>query len=138
MIKTIDMQLMRYINLFSRISRVSPNHCFSYNSMLVFVVPGGKVRQAIGDNSINLKKMSEVVGKKVKVVAAPSGVRDAEEFISTIVAPAQIKNVEIEGDYLIINSGTQNKAMLIGRNKRRFDEMKKIVKNYFGKELKIA
>jgi len=138
MIKTIDMKLMRYINLFGKISRVSPKHCFEYNSVLIFVVPRFKVQQAIGSDSSNLRKMGEIIGKKIKVVALPRGLQDAESFISVIVAPAQIKNIEIEGNFLIVNSGSQNKAMLIGRNKRRFDEMKKIVKEYFGKELRIA
>ncbi len=138
MIKTIDMQVMRYINLFARISRVAPKHCFSYNNMIVFVVPKVKVQQAIGDNSVNLKKMSETIGKKIKVVAIPHGLKDAENFVSTIISPIEIKNVEIDGSNLIINATSQSKALLIGRNKRRFEEMQKIVKNYFGKELKIC
>jgi NusA-like KH domain protein len=138
MIKTIDMQVMRYINLFSKISKVSPKHCFMYNSMIVFVVPRAQVQRAIGQNSFNLKKVSEVIGKKIKVVATPTGLKDAEQFVSTIIAPAEIKNVEIDGEVLVINSAPQNKALLIGRNKRRYEEMKRIIKDYFGKELKIA
>ncbi len=138
MIKTIDMKVMRYINLFARTSKVSPKHCFVYNSVIVFVVPKQKVQKAIGLESSNLKKMSEIIGKKIKVVAAPQGIKDAEKFIATIISPAEIKNVEVDGNTLIVNSAPQNKALLIGRNRRRFEEMKNIVKNYFGKELKIA
>jgi N utilization substance protein A len=104
---------------------------------VIFVVPGVKVSQAIGDNGKNIKKMSEIIGKKVKVVMEPHGVEDAEKFISTIIYPAEFKNVEIDGGTLIINAGSQNKAMLIGRNKVRLEEMKRIVKDYFGKELRI-
>ena len=82
--------------------------------------------------------MSEIIQKKIKVVAVPNGISDAEKFISTIVYPAQIKSVELNENYLIINSSPQNKAMLIGRNKKRFDEIRKIVKNYFGKDVKIV
>ena len=132
------MQVMRYINLFARISRVSPRHCFMYNDTIIFSVPKQKVHQAIGDNSNNLKKMSEVIRKKIKVVGIPDGLKDAENFIGTIVSPAQIQNIEIDDSFLIINSAPQNRALLIGRNKRRFEEMRKIVKNYFGKELRIC
>jgi NusA-like KH domain protein len=130
MIKTIDMQVMRYINLFEKISRISPKHCFVYNNAVIFVVPESKVSQAIGENGKNIKKMSEIIEKKVKVVLIPNGIEDAEKFVSTIIYPAQLKN--------IINAGSQNKAILIGRNKSRFEEMRKIIKNYFGKELKIV
>ena len=138
MIKTIDMQVMRYINLFSRISHISPKHCFLYNNSVVFVVPEDKVSQAIGEKGKNIKKMSEILEKKIKVVLLPKGIEDAEKFVSTIIYPTQMKNIEIKEGYLIINAGQQNKAMLIGRNKTRYEEMKRIIKNYFGKELKIV
>ena len=131
------MQVMRYINLFARVSRIAPKHCFIYNSTIVFVVPEDKVSQAIGENGKNIRKMSEIIQRKVRVVLMPNGVEDAEKFISTVVYPTQIKNIELEGNNLIINAGNQSKAMLIGRNRTRFDEMRRIVKNYFGKELKI-
>ena len=138
MIKTIDMKVMRYINLFRKISKIPPKHCFIYNNAIIFVVPEDQVSRAIGDNGKNIKKISEILEKKAKVVLLPKGIEDAEKFISTIIYPAQMKNIEIKDNYLIINAGSQNKAMLIGRNKVRLEEMKKIVKNYFGKELKIV
>jgi transcription termination/antitermination protein NusA len=137
MIKTIDMQVLRYINLFNKVSNVSPKHCFVYNTALIFTVPKNQVQKAIGDDSRNLKKVNEIIGKKIKVVAIPRDIRDAESFIKVIISPVEINNVEVEGNVLIINAGSQSKAMLIGRNKKRLDEMKKIVKEYFGKELKI-
>lgn len=138
MIKTIDMQIMRYINLFEKITKISPKHCFIYNNTIIFVVPESKVSQAIGESGKNIKKIGEILDKKIKVVLTPNGIGDAEKFISTIIYPAQMKNIEISGNNLIINAGAQNKAILIGRNKIRFEEMKKIIKNYFGKELKIT
>lgn len=136
--KTIDMQVMRYINLFSRISGVEPKHCFIYNFTVIVVVPQASLSKAIGEDGKNIRTMSEIINKKVKVAIAPKGIHDAEKFISTIIYPIQMKSVEIRDNYLIINAGTQNKAMLIGRNKTRLDEMRKIVKDYFGKELKIV
>ena len=138
MIKTLDMQHMRYINLFRKISGVSPKHCFIYNSGLVFVVPEELLKKAMGTNGKNLKEMGEVIGKKIKVVLAPNGIEDAEKFVSTIVYPIEIKGVEIQEGLLVINAGNQSKAMLIGRNKTRLEEMKKIIKGYFGKEVKVV
>ena len=138
MIKTIDMQVMRYINLFAKVSKISSKHCFIYNNTIIFVVPASKVSQAIGENGKNIKKMSEILEKKVKVGLLPKGIEDAEKFITTIIYPIEIKSIEIQDGYLIINAGMQSKAMLIGRNKRRLEEMRKIIKNYFGKELRIV
>lgn len=138
MIKTIDMQVMRYINLFSRMTNINPKHCFIYNNSIVFVVPESKINKAIGENGRNIRKLSDILQRKIKVVAIPNGISDAEKFISTIVYPAQIKSIELNDRYLIINSSPQNKAILIGRNKKRLDEIKRIVKDYFDKEAKIV
>lgn len=129
---------MRYINLFSKISGINPKHCFIYNATVIFVVPSPKLSKAIGENGKNIKRMGAIINRKVKVVMAPNGLEDAEEFISTIIYPTQMKSIEIENNNLIINAGQQNKAMLIGRNKARLDEMKKIVKDYFDKDVRIV
>ena len=138
MIKTIDMKHMRYINLFEKVSGVHPKHCFVYNSAIVFVVPKDMLAKVIRDSGRDLKKMSEILGRKIKVAILPNGLEDAEEFISAIVHPVQIKSIEVKDDLLIINAGPQNKAILIGRNKARLEEMKPIVKSYFGKEIRIV
>ncbi|PIZ82863.1 NusA-like transcription termination signal-binding factor [Candidatus Pacearchaeota archaeon CG_4_10_14_0_2_um_filter_05_32_18] len=138
MIRKIDMQHMRYLNLFSKITKINTQHCFIYNGQIIFVVPGSMVSRAIGDNGKNIRRISEVLNRKVKVVMTPDGIKDAEKFISTIIYPAQLKSVEVKDNILIINAGQQNKAMLIGRNKARLDEMKEIVKSYFGKEVKVV
>ena len=66
MIKVLDMQFIRYANLFSQITRVRTNHCFEYNNMIVFVVPKKLVARSIGPNNINLEKLSSIIGKKDK------------------------------------------------------------------------
>ena len=69
--KTFDMQFIRYINLFGRITRVEAKHCFSYNNMLVFAVPQFAIERAIGRDNSNLKKLSNILGKRVRVVSEP-------------------------------------------------------------------
>ena len=137
MANTIDMQDMRYLNLFERIMRVRTRYCFKYNNGLVFCVPKNLVSKAVGEQGKNVKKMSEVLRKRIKVVAVPEGLKDVEKFISDIVSPVTFKGVEVKNNEVIV-SGGKNKAALIGRNKQRFQEMEKIIKNFFGKEFRIA
>jgi len=93
--------------------------------------------RAVGEDARNLRKMSEILGKKIRVVASPRGIQDAKEFIENIVKPVTFKDLEIRNNEIILTAGSQSKAALIGRNKRRLLEMQKIVKNYFGKEFRI-
>lgn len=137
--RTLDMQFMRYLNLFEKITQVRIQHCFSYNSAIIFVVPEGIMARAISEGGRNIKKLSEILGKRVKVIAKPEGRQDLERFILAVVHPVKFKNIEIQQDNLVINAGRQSKAALIGRNKVRLEEMKNILESYFGiKDVRIA
>jgi len=137
MVNTIDMQDMRYLNLFGKITRISTRHCFKYNEALVFCVPKRLVSQAFGENARNAKQMSQILNKRIKIIAIPNDIKDAKVFISSIVSPVKFKELEITPDQIILTAGSQSKAALIGRNKRRFLEMQKIVKDFFKREFRI-
>ena len=71
-------------------------------------------------------------------MAIPLGIQDAEKFIQSIINPVSFKEIEITDDQIIITAGSQNKAALLGRNKRRLLEMQKIVGDFFNREVKIV
>lgn len=138
MVNTINMEDMRHLNLFGQITRVQTRFCFKYNNTLIFCVPYQLLSQAVGQNGQNVQRMKEVLRRRVRIIPRPRGIQDAKNFIENIVNPLTIKEVSMDGDELIINSNRQNKAALIGRDKRRLKEMQSIVKDFFGKELRIA
>jgi len=137
MLKTLDMQDIRYLNLFGKITGINTRFCFNYNETIFFCVPKRFISRAIGNGGKNIKRVSEILGKKIRVVPIPLGIYDAKSFIEKIVTPLTFKNLEIKNNEIILTAGSQNKASLIGRNKRRLLEMQKISKDYFGKEFKI-
>jgi len=65
MASIIDMQLMRYINLFSKTTKVQTTKVFVYNNQIVFAVPKSKVSMAIGKGAVNVKRMNEILRKRV-------------------------------------------------------------------------
>lgn len=132
MIKVLDMQFIRYANLFNKITNIRTNHCFEYNNTIIFVVPRKFVVQAIGQNNRNLEKLNSIIGKKIKIVAIPNGKEDIENFVSVITRPIRFKSIEIKDDEAIISANPQNKASLIGKGKVRLDEMQNILEQYFG------
>lgn len=138
MVNTIDMRDMRYLNLFGRITRVQTKYCFMYNNVVVFAVPKMLISKALGKDAQNLKKMSDIIRKRVRVVAVPESIADAKSFIAAVVSPVTFKDLEIKDDEVILTAGSQSKAALIGRNKRRLLEMQEIVKGFFGKEFRIV
>lgn len=138
MAKTISMQDMRYFNLFGKITQVSTRFCFLYNNSIIFCVPENLISKAIGKNGRNIKKISEILGKRIKVIPKPRGICDVRKFIENIVSPVIFKDLEVADDEIILTAGNQSKAALIGRNKRRLLELRKISKDYFEKELRIV
>ena len=138
MVNTINMQDMRYLNLFGKITRVSTRFCFKYNEAIVFCVPKPLISKAIGEGGRNIKQINEILRKRIKIVPGPRGIQDVKGFIGAIVKPVTFRDLEIKDNEIILTAGSLNKAALIGRNKRRFLEMQKIVKDYFGKEFRIV
>ena len=130
---TIDMQLMRYINLFAKVSNVSTTHCFVYNNIIIFAVPYDKVYMAIGKNGGNMKRLGEILRKKIKVVELPrdESQEQIENFVSHIVEPISFNKIEIYEGIVSISAGRQNKAALIGRNRAREQELEDILKKFF-------
>ena len=132
------MQDMRYMNLFEKITGVSTRFCFKYNDFIVFIVPPQMVSKAIGENGKNIKRMSEVLARRIKVVPSPNGNYDIRKFIENIVSPATFRGVDVgESEIVVASAGTQSKAALMGRDKKRLHELQKIAKDFLGKELRI-
>tara|TARA_Y100000310_G_C20668471_1_gene808950 strand:+ start:929 stop:1345 length:417 start_codon:yes stop_codon:yes gene_type:complete len=134
----IDMRFIRYLNLFSKITGVESKNCFFYNNFLIFGVPSSLISKSIGKEGKNVKKLSNMVNRKIKIVALPENVEQTEKFVSEIIAPVQFKNLEITQDEIIITATRQSKAAIIGRNKVRLIELKKIIESYFDKRLRIV
>jgi len=140
MARTIDMQQMRYINLFSKVSRIDPESSFKYNGQLIFLVAKKLVSQAIGKDATNVRKMSSIMGKRVKIIAFPNreDEKQVSSFIERLVEPIELMKVELKNDTIIINATRVSKANLIGRNRVKEQELNKILKDFFNLNLKIV
>lgn len=123
--------------MFAKITRIDTRYSFNYNETIMFCVPKSKIPQALGERGSNLKRMSDILKKRIRILPIPRGDEDLESFIKMIVAPVEFKEIKFNGNEVILTAGIQSKAALLGRNKRRLIEMQKIVKDFFGKEFKI-
>lgn len=132
------MRFMRYLNLFNKITKVRCKSCFPYNNGLVFIVPYMFLSKAIGEEARNIKELSIAFGKKIKIVSCPRGLNDAAKFIKIIVSPIEFKELKINRDNIEIYADMQNQASLFGRNKTRYEELSKIIKDVFGLGLRIV
>lgn len=136
--KTLDLTLIRYLNLFEKITRVRTDSCFVYNNILFFAVPKSFVYRAVGEQGNNIKQLSQIISKRIKVIEKPESEQDFTKFILDIISPVQPKNIDISIKEVVITAGKLNYNALIGRDKQKFKELQKIIEEYLGKELKIV
>lgn len=132
------MQKMRYINSLNQVSNVQTSRCFDYNNTIIFAVSRPFMSKAIGIGAKNIRMLQEIFGKRVRIIAEPSGNHDAERFVRDVVDPIQFKSLEEKDEGFVLTAGSQNKASLIGRNKRRLIELNQIMNDSFGKGLRIV
>ena len=135
------MQLMRYINLFSKTTGIQTTKVFVYNNQIVFAVPKAKVSVAIGRGAVNVKRLNEILRKKIKVVSMPA-VDDNDgvgKFVEETVAPIEFNKIEVKENSVVVTAGRQSKAALIGRGRQREKELADVLKNFFHiSKLRIA
>jgi len=141
MTRTLDMQFIRYMNLFGKVARVNAQHCFTYNNMLVFAVSKPAVTKAIGRDNENLQRLSRILHKRIRIVAQPitKTSEDIKTFITTVTSPIEFNSIEVKNNEVTISAGREGKARLIGRQRIRQKELSEILEQYFGiKKLNIA
>jgi NusA-like KH domain protein len=138
MAQVIDMQTMRHLNLFGKITRISTRFCFTHNNTIFFCVPRQLVSRAIGREGANIKQIHNILRKRVKIIPQPRGPQDMKSFIEAIVAPIKVNELEIQNGVAIASGSRQSKAALIGRNKRRLIEMQKIISDFFRLDFRVG
>jgi len=134
----LDMQDLRYLNLFNKVTKVDTRYCFNYNKNVIFFVDKKLIRKALGEEGKNIRYIGEVLKRRIKILPIPRGIEDAKGFIELLVSPVQFKEISITPEDIIVSAGMQSKAALIGRDKVRLMEMQKITKGFFGRDFKVA
>jgi len=144
---------MRYLNLFSRITKIDSSHCFVYNNTIYFCVPKPFMAQALGQNGSNVKRIAEVFRKKIRIVSLPKReviensemndekVRSIENFLKEVVNPVEFSGfLFIQSENTVQISGTrESKAILIGRDRSKEKELKEVLVTFFGiKDFRIV
>lgn len=138
MTNTIEMEDLMHLKLFESVTKISTRHTFVYNNTLFFCVPKKDLSKAIGKEAANVKKINFIAKKRVRILALPTEEKDIKKFIESIVSPIEFSELEIKQNEIILTAGSQSKAALLGREKRRLKEMEKIIRDYFKKSFRIV
>lgn len=132
----LDLELIQYINLFEKVTRTKVRNCFYNKDGLVFIVNFGDCSKAIGKKAVNMRKLTRLINKKIKVVEYN---KDPVRFINNFTSSVKLENIELKDDEITLKvKSLKDKGLLIGRNGKNLEETKKVMDYYFNiKKIKI-
>jgi len=133
--KVITAEIIGYINLFENVTRARVKDCYQGHEVLTFVVYEGEAGKAIGKQGENIRRLTSLIKKRIKVVEFNE---DPLKFVSNLVAPfkADIR-FEDEKTIIIQGQGARFKQAVLGPERKNLKELQTIVSSYFNLELKV-
>lgn len=124
--------------MFEKVTRVPVKDCFTFRDRLLFFVDEGKLAKALGKQLSNLKRLEEVMKRKIKIVEFHP---DMLRLIQNIVAPLRVVKIE-EQDGVVTLTGpdVKTKGLLIGARAQNLRALEEIVKTYHPhlKEIRVV
>ncbi|MBI4149458.1 NusA-like transcription termination signal-binding factor [Candidatus Woesearchaeota archaeon] len=127
-----DSAAMQTLALFERTIRSPAKDCILQDNTYIFIIPQHTIAQAIGRQGSNVKRLQQLLNKKIKIVEFSD---TPAIFVQHLILPLQAKAIAQEGNRIIITSpDIQTKSLLIGRDSRNLKNYEAIVKRYFDVE----
>lgn len=133
---SFDTEILQYMNLFNQITKLTPKDCFKSNNNLVFIVKQGDIGKAIGKKGVNVKKLSSIIKKSVKIIEFND---DVCKFIANLILPIKAKEIQREDNkVIIIANNNYEKGQIFGREKSNLKEILSTISKFFkGIEINI-
>ncbi len=132
----LDQEAFGLSSLMEKIARVRVKDCFKDEEIIYFVVAPGELGKAIGKGAVNIKRVQEELGKRIKVVEYND---DMVTFIKNIIYPAKVEEIVEENNVIFIkDSSKKTKSLLIGRGGKNLKLINRAVKRFFNKEVKVV
>jgi len=133
-----DVELLKLMSLFEKITRADLKDCFVNRERVVFIVQQGEMGKALGKQKFNLQKIEETINRKIKIVEFNP---DVLEFIKNLMYPLKILEIKQEDAIVTIKGpDTKTKGLMIGARAQNLRNYEELVKKYFDNvnEIKVV
>ena len=126
---------MKLMALFENMTRAKLKDCI-LDERLLFIVEENEIGKAIGKKGSNIKRLENMLNKRIKVVEYNS---DVLQFIKNLLYPLQTSSMENNDDIISIQADTKTKSLIIGRNQQNLKNLISIVRRFFDiAEIKVV
>ena len=129
-------ETLGYIKYFENITKTNVKDCFiDKNNNLVFVIKQGQLLKALGKKAFTIKKLGFKFKRRIKIIEHNE---NPEIFIKNCIYPLKpIEIKQIDNIITIKADSTQQRALLLGRNKQNLKALQNLVNKFFKIEIKI-
>ena len=133
-----DTDTIFLMNTFEKITHSRLKDCILEEERAIFIVQPGQLRKALGKSAENVKRVSNAIKRKIKVVEFNP---ELLKFIKNFIHPLKIEAIHEQDNVVILEShDTHIKGLLIGRAAQNLRKLEEYVRRYFPdvKEIKIV
>ncbi len=132
----LDLKIIGYISTFEKITRTHAVDFFENRGQLTFLTKENTASKAIGKGGINIKKLSNMLNKKVRIIELT---KDPKKFLTSLIFPIKPTSIEQEKDIITIKTNsTEDKARIIGRDANNFQRFNSLLERHYKLKLKIT
>ena len=133
--KIITTEIIGYINLFESLTRARVKDCYQGINALIFIVYEGEAGKAIGKKGENIKRLTNLLKKRIKVVEFND---NPVKFISNLISPIKT-DIHLEGEKTVVieGRGIKFKQAVLGPERKNLKEIQDIVSHYFNLEIQV-
>jgi transcription termination/antitermination protein NusA len=129
----LDINSIKTMGLFEKVTRASLKDYFESEGIKYFVVNPGEIGKAIGKNGANIKRLEQMIKSKIKIVEYNN---DLVEFVQNMLYPMKLANAEEkeeEGKKILLleAADSRTRGMIIGRNASSLRALEESVRRYF-------
>ena len=133
----LDSEILRLMNYFKDITRVSCRDCFEFNNIIVFVTNANEAGLAIGREGVNKQLLEKKLHKRVKIFGAAES---PEGLVKNFMLPVVPENVSLSEDGSVVNIKfvqSKERRILLSQNLERLKLLKTAMARYFPKIMNI-
>ncbi len=102
---------IKYMSLFESVTGALARDCIVKDNVVIFVVKEGNMGLAIGKNGKNVKRLEQILGKRVELVEYA---QDLKQFLKNVFYPANVLNVNV-----VERNGKRTAYVIIDSKDRR-------------------
>jgi N utilization substance protein A len=130
-----DANILQYMSLFESLTNSQVKDCV-VSERILFVVEPNEIGKAIGKKGSNVRKLENLLKKKIKIVEFNP---EVSQFVQSMIYPLQAKVEEADKVVTITGPDSKTKGLIIGRDSKNLKFLKDIVGRYFDiEEIKVV